>query len=89
MVKMIKVLRIPFNGKPETIQIEKNLESYQGLVGGMIELVYLNSNEDPESIMVVNEEGLIHNLLFNPIASEIVGRRIVGNAFIINQNDLD
>lgn len=37
------------------------LEEMQAMVGGNIELVYLNDTE----IMVVNEEGKINNLDFN------------------------
>ncbi len=41
------------------------LEEMQAIVGGDIELVFLNETE----IMVVNEEGKINDLAYNPAAT--------------------
>ena len=44
-----------------------NLEEMQAIVGGNIELVFLNDTE----IMVVNEEGKVNGLEHNPTATRI------------------
>lgn len=43
------------------------LEEMQAIVGGDIELVFLNDTD----IMVVNEEGKVHGLKHNPTATRI------------------
>lgn len=48
------------------------LEEMQAIVGGDIELVFLNDTE----IMVVNEEGKVHGLKHNPTATRI-SKRII------------
>jgi hypothetical protein len=56
-----------------------SLETAQGLVGGWVEMLTLANGDQ----MLVNEEGLIHNLPHNPIASALAGRNLVGNAVLL------
>jgi len=60
------------------------LAEMQKYVGGYIEFVYLPNDE----IMVVNEEGLLKGLPFNDVASLIAKRTIVGDALIINSDQI-
>jgi|TARA_R110000803_G_scaffold82180_1_gene148278 hypothetical protein len=50
------------------------LKKMQDLVGGYIEFIYLG-----EKVLVVNEEGLLDSLEYNPKASAIYGNDIVGD----------
>ena len=59
----------PANGK------EFTLDEMQKAVGGYIELVYLPNNE----VLVVDEEGMIKEKLFNKKISEMIMKPIVGN----------
>lgn len=66
-----------------------SLEEMQELVGGYIELIYLNDN----NVIVVNEDGKQNDLPYNELAtSEAIARNedfedfIVGNAILINRN---
>lgn len=76
----------------ETVEVQpKNneyfsLEEMQEIVGGYIEFVYLPDDK----IMVVNEEGKIHNLPMNDVASVYVAPYdyIAGNALICKNNEI-
>jgi len=54
---------------------EISLESAQNAVGGYVERVVCPDG----SILLVNEEGLLHGLPVNKEASAIAGQTIVGN----------
>jgi len=56
------------------------LEEIQEAVGGLVQIVSTKYNDD--KILVVNEEGLIHNLPLNWRATELAGQPIVGNALL-------
>lgn len=60
------------------------LEDLQEAVGGLIEVVHLQS-----SIMIVNEEGLILELPFNPMASNIANMPIVGDAVLLTAESIE
>lgn len=55
------------------------LEEIQAYVGGLVEYV---PTDRQGIVLIVNEEGLIHGLPLNPIASNMVRRKIVGNVLI-------
>jgi len=55
------------------------LKEMQDFVGGLIEVVYLGDDQ-----LVVNEEGLLLGLPYNSEASELSGRRIVGDALLLS-----
>ena len=55
------------------------LEDYQRAVGGDIESVSLDNRHD----LVVNEEGLIHRLPLNYLASAVARRPLVGDVVLI------
>ena len=55
------------------------LSELQGLVGGWIEVVNL---QESGYILVVNEEGLLKGLPWNPAASAVAGMDIVGDAVL-------
>jgi len=80
---MIKIVYKKPNEKPTIIEVENTLEKFQELVGGYIEIV--PANDDRSILMIVNEEGKIHNLENNILLG---GESIVGNvAFIQNGDD--
>ncbi len=56
-----------------------SLHEAQEVVGGLVELVRLSDGDQ----MLVNEEGLLHGLPHNKLASEVANRPIVGNALIL------
>ena len=55
----------------------------QQAVGGIIEVIHLQ-----DSIMIVNEEGLIKELPYNILASGIAGMPIVGNAVLLTHESM-
>ena len=60
-------------------EIQPELEDCQKVVGGFVEMVYLEDGRQ----MLVNEEGLLKELPYNPIASQLAGHTIVGNAIVL------
>ena len=56
----MRILVIEPHKKPYTQEVEHTLENLQGIVGGLIEPIYLD-----DVAIVVNEEGKINGLPFN------------------------
>ena len=83
MVKQVIIIKA--DGTIEITEPVKkpSLEKMQRIVGGYIEAVRGIRYKEHTVTMVVNEEGLIHNLPFNTEASAIAGRTIVGDVFIL------
>ena len=70
-------------------QLDKplTLEQMQALVGGLIEVVYLNNDIDSPfktRTMIVNEDGIGLELPFNPLASAIAEQPIVGTVLVLD-----
>ena len=91
MSKTIEILVFPVNGDPYKTQIENTLEAMQKVVGGYIEPVRHPANEivryafdGKPVILIVNEEGKLHNLEPN---NNIGG--IVGDCFFILDDDFE
>jgi hypothetical protein len=81
----ITVLKTDNTQEDITVKEEGLLETLQGIVGGYIEVIRL----DPDSIMVVNEEGWLKKLPLNFKASKQLGGHIIlGNVVVINDKDL-
>ena len=59
-----------------------SLSELQELVDGLIELVRVNF-EGKEVDMIINEEGLIHNLPFNATASRLMRDSYDGYGYIV------
>lgn len=59
----IKCLLVEPNKLPKEIEIKKELEEYQRLVGGWIEEVYLPFDDD--IVIICNEEGKINGMELN------------------------
>lgn len=84
-MKKISVVQVKVGEEPEVITIDDNIETYHGLVGGYIEVVRLHS----DILMIVNEEGLIHDLPLNFITFVREGaslrpvHEIVGDVFFV------
>ena len=79
------------DGNIEDVQWHgERLAELQELVGGYIELVPIDHalNGVQYTSMVVNEEGLLHQLDHNPVASEISDLFIVGPAVLISRGEL-
>lgn len=75
----MKALKIDRNGVSE-INIANELEAFQAEVQGYIETVTLVPGL---AVMIVNEEGRLHQMPPNIIASAIAGTKIVGPAIIV------
>jgi len=60
---------------------QPSLEVAQSIVDGPVTMV--RSPDHPDWQVLVNEEGLLHDLPFNEQATEICGTGIVGNAIIL------
>jgi len=81
------------DGKIEkkTFQSEKvTLKELQDCVNGYVEFVFLENNQ----ILVVNEEGKLNNLQYNPLATNLAMNTgnvdyIVGNALLIDSRFID
>lgn len=82
MIK-IKVLYIQENFKIDYIDIENNLHTLQGLVGGYIQAVPLD--EDKQIVLICDDEGLYKNY---PVTAYVIPieQYIRGN-FIVCQYD--
>lgn len=78
----------PTNGEPKPIAPPKNgkdysLEECQAMVDGYIEVALRVTVEGVKMIVLVNEEGLIENLPYNPAASLMCGMDLVGPVAVI------
>lgn len=56
----IRIVYKKVNKEPKTLEIEKDLETMQRLVGGLIEVVYYDN--DNEILLVCNDEGKLLNM---------------------------
>ncbi len=79
----IKCLLVEPNKLPKEIEIKKELEEYQRLVGGWIEEVYLPFDDD--IVIICNEEGKINGMELN----RDIGRDIIAGPFLIVGDDYD
>ena len=61
----------------------ETLEQQQQLVDGYIEYVYQG-----DQVFIVNEEGYLRSMDFNPKASEMSGRPLVGDVVVALQSEL-
>lgn len=61
-----------------------SLSELQGFVGGYIELVWLHG----DTVMVVNEEGLVKGLPFNANATAIAYQPIVGDVLVCKSKEI-
>jgi hypothetical protein len=61
------------------------LKQMQNLVGGYIEIVYLDGDE----LMIVNEEGVLFGLPHNVLASALSGKIIVGDVIIAKNLEIN
>lgn len=66
---------------------DTNLETLQKAVGGWIELVYTKHNDE----MYINEEGKLHGLPINILATKLFGRDdvIVGDVVIVRRTEMN
>ena len=67
------------------------LEALQALVGGLIQVVPVMAplNHAGDWLLVVNEEGAIYDLSFNPRASWLARQVLVGPAVLIRRSTLE
>lgn len=78
MAKLIKT-----SGKITEVSVE-TLAEKQKAVGGWIELVYIPDNK----VLIVNEEGLLLNLPYNRVASELSNTLIVGDVLLVENSEI-
>lgn len=86
MEKKIKIVYIEVDKEPEIIEIENKLEAMQNLVGGYIEMVYLETGTRP-AILICNEEGIIMGLEPNRVVPGV--GTIHGPFFICSEKGED
>ena len=74
--------------EPENEDGTYTLKQLQAAVGGYIEQVAPRSaNEAPSGVVFLcDEEGLLKNKPFNSLASSLVGRNIVGDLVVIDDD---
>ena len=79
---MEKYLLIPVKGDPKIVELDETilLHEFQTLVQGHIETVPFPRSK--ELIMIVNEEGLINDMLFNQRASQLLNHSLFGPAVV-------
>lgn len=68
---------------PKEIEFDNTLEKLQSLVGGYIECVYLQNNN--EVVLVCNDEGKINNMPLN----RDIGYDIIAGPFLILGDDYE
>jgi hypothetical protein len=73
---------IEANGDVTPFYPINTLESLQKGVGGYIEIIYTKI-----SVIIVNEEGLIHELPFNELGTNFAGQPIVGNVIVCTKDE--
>ena len=61
------------------LEKEPTLEEAQEIVEGWVEMVTLPNGDQ----MLVNEEGRLKGLPVNPVASQLAGKLLVGNAVLL------
>lgn len=59
-------------------------DELHSVVDGYIEIIHLPNRE----IMIVNEEGCLIGLDYNPIASYLAGQSIVGDVLVCKDNEV-
>lgn len=81
-------LLLKTEGDPEMMSSENNgyikLDQLQKAVGGYIEQITLE-----KGLLFVNEEGRLKNLPFNPHASLMARKDIVGDAVFCLEDEID
>lgn len=79
----IRIVKCEPGKKAEIVDVDRNLETYQKIVGGFIELIY---PFDDDVALVCNEEGKIYGADFNRVLFNEEGQVadfIVGPFFIV------
>lgn len=80
----LKVGVIEIDGTITKYDYPEDLAGWQALVGGPIEPVYvMAADRTVEHLLIVNEEGIMMNLPYNPRASRLAGRTILGCAVVL------
>ena len=83
MEDKIKCLLIKPYELPQLIEIDNTLEAKQKVVGGYIEVVYLQNDNDV--LLICNEEGKINGLKLN----RDIGYDIIAGPFLVVGNDYE
>ena len=93
-MKKLTAIYIPVDGEEEEVKVsELSLEHVQKYVEGYAEEIY--HAPDPTGafngkfVMIVNEEGRLLKLPFNPNATARLGRLIVGNVILMERGLLE
>jgi len=73
--------------QPFGIITDTSLKKLQEVVGGYVECIP-HTHEFPKMEALVNEEGLIHNLPPNILASRLLNYPIVGNCILVLAQEL-
>ena len=88
------------NGEPGLKQLFFSLAELQGFVGGNAEVVKglqpMSISDElgrpvadiKRQVMVVNEEGLLRELPYNPMATVLAGRTILGDVLICYRSQI-
>lgn len=66
--------------EPDAPENQYSLAFLQGVVGGLIQVVHMSVGDN---IMIVNEEGALHDLPLNVTASLAVDQHIFGDVAIV------
>jgi hypothetical protein len=85
--KSIALEVVRANGDIEVAETNQSdlLKTLQSLVGGLIESVPMKY--DPSHLVIANEEGLLMDLPWNKIASQLTRQEIVGDCVVIKIED--
>ena len=86
---MRALLITPLPMTVQLIEIDDELEVYQKLVHGYIEIVHAVSLRPYSAAMVVNEEGVLLDLPCNPLATVLYGDYIAGDAVLVGTSGPD
>lgn len=83
MKEKVQCLLIEPYKLPKLIEIENTLKAKQKIVGGYIEVVYLQNDNDV--LLICNEEGKINGLKLN----RDIGYDIIAGPFLVVGNDYE
>lgn len=82
--------------EPYPVRIDPDAELYQGIVGGYLEAVYGTTPDGSRVVFYVNEEGYLHDLPINPVATTLwhrlnpaAGQPLRGNVVVVGADGPD
>ncbi|MDO4500868.1 MAG: DUF3846 domain-containing protein [Erysipelotrichaceae bacterium] len=85
---MINAVQVNVNERPKVISIEDDLDEYQRIVGGFIDFIQIDDDEDVN--VIINDEGKLMGLDINKLIyhnNDLIDV-LVGNLLVVGVDNL-